>query len=296
MQASSVPAMTTLPGIAERDVSIETGGVPLRLRIAEAGLGGRPLLLVHGFTGGRVDFTDWLGPLADRGWHVVAPDLRGHGDSDAPTDEHSYGLEIFAADVIGLLDALDWPRTTMLGHSMGGMVAQVVAINHPERLEGLVLMDTGHGRVRGIDPALAELAAAVAREQGMASLMKAQSELDEAPLVTPAHEHLLATRPGYAEFNDAKFLAASPAMYAAMVTALVAESANPDRLEQLRGVDLPTLVVVGEQDKAFVKSSERMAETIPGARLEVLPGGGHSPQFEAPDAWWKALTTFLDAL
>ena len=130
----------------------------------------------------------------------------------------------------------------------------------------------------------------------MSSLMKAQSELDEAPLATPAHEQLLATRPGYAEFNDTKFLAASPAMYAAMATALVAESANPDRLDRLRGLDLPTLVVVGEQDKPFVTSSQRMADAIPGARLEILPGGGHSPQFEAPDAWWKALTTFLDAL
>ena len=158
--------MTTLPGIAERDVTIETNGSPLRLRIAEAGLGGRPLLLLHGFTGGRVDFTDWLGPLADRGWHAVAPDLRGHGDSDGPADERAYGLDIFAADVLGLLDALDWPRTTLLGHSMGGMIAQVVALDRPERLEALVLMGTGHGRVRGVDPALAELAAAVARGAG----------------------------------------------------------------------------------------------------------------------------------
>ncbi len=292
----SVPRMTILPGIAERDVTITTEGSPLRLRIAEAGLGGRPLMLVHGFTGGRVDFTDWLGPLADRGWHAVAPDLRGHGESDAPTDERSYSLDIFAADVLALLDALDWPRTTLLGHSMGGMVAQIVALDRPERLDGLVLMDTGHGRVRGVDPALAELAAAVAREQGMAALMKAQSELDEAPLATPAHEHLLATRPGYAEFNDAKGLAASAVMYAAMATSLVAESANPDRLDRLRGIDLPTLVVVGEQDKAFLASSQRMADTIPGAHLEILAGGGHSPQFEAPDAWWRALTTFLDAL
>ena len=68
----------------------------VRLAIAEAGVGGRPILLVHGFTGAKEDFTDFLEPLAERGWHAVAPDLRGHGASDHPGDEASYSLEIIA--------------------------------------------------------------------------------------------------------------------------------------------------------------------------------------------------------
>src|SRR5687768_8869044 len=91
------------------------------LVIDEAGAGGRPLLLVHGFTGSRADFDMALGPLAEAGWHVVAPELRGHGDSSRPAEESAYSFEIFAADVLELADHLGFDRFTLLGHSMGGM-------------------------------------------------------------------------------------------------------------------------------------------------------------------------------
>ena len=77
--------------------SVDTGSI--HLTIAEEGVGGRPLMLVHGFTGAKEDFGDFLVPLAERGWHVVAPDLRGHGASDKPADESAYTLSIFAGDV-----------------------------------------------------------------------------------------------------------------------------------------------------------------------------------------------------
>ena len=67
-----------------------------------------------------------------------------------------------------------------------------------------------------------------------------------------------------------------------------------DRLERLAAHTTPTLVIVGEQDRPFVGPSERMADVMPGARLAVIPDGAHSPQFEAPDAWWAALSGFLD--
>ena len=78
--------------MGERSVDIGS----IRLTIAEEGAGGRPLMLVHGFTGAKEDFGDFLVPLADRGWHVVAPDLRGHGASDKPTEESAYTLPIFS--------------------------------------------------------------------------------------------------------------------------------------------------------------------------------------------------------
>lgn len=96
------------------------------LSVAEAGRGGRPLLLVHGFTGAKEDFADWIDPLADEGWWVVAPDLRGHGASAKPDDEASYSLASFAADLWSLVDGLGWRRFSLLGHSMGGMIAQVL--------------------------------------------------------------------------------------------------------------------------------------------------------------------------
>ena len=264
----------------------------VRLAIAEAGAGGRPVMLVHGFTGAKEDFTDFLEPLAERGWHAVAPDLRGHGASDHPGDEESYSLAVMAADVLALADALGWERFVLLGHSMGGMVAQHLLLAAPERVRGLVLMDTTHGPVDWVEPDAAALATAIVREEGIPALMEALKALrDQDPLMTPAFLRLLHEKPGYSEFCDAKLLASAPAMWLAMAPALLTQ---PDRLDRLADVDVPTLVIVGEQDIPFVAHGERMAKTIPGARLAIIPDAGHSPQFENTEAWWAVLSAFLE--
>ena len=99
-------------------------------------------------------------------------------------------------------------------------------------------------------------------------------------------------RPGYAAFSERKLRATSPALYAAMAPVFLD---TEDRLDRLRTLprSLPTLVMVGEQDSPLVGSAERMAEAIPAGCLAVVPDAGHSPQFENPDAWWDALSTFL---
>lgn len=259
------------------------------LAVAEAGTGGRPLLLLHGFTGAKEDFTDWLDDLAALGWHAVAADFRGHGQSCQPDDEAAYSFSALADDTVALADALGWARFCLLGHSMGGMVAQLVAVRYGDRLDGLVLMSTGHGPVDGVDPAQADLAVAIAREQGMGGLADVLAAVGS-PLATEADRRVRAERPGYEAFGDAKLRACSAAMYAALVPEFLG---GADRLAALAHLDVPTLVVVGEQDATFLAPSERLAATIPGADLVVLAGAGHSPQFEAPAAWWDALTAFL---
>jgi 3-oxoadipate enol-lactonase len=261
------------------------------IELAEAGAGGQPILLVHGLGGAKEDFTDWLDPLADRGWHAVAPDLRGHGGSAKPIDEVDYSLAIIGQDLIGLLDELGWDQAVVLGHSMGGMAVQSSVIAAPERCRALVLMDTSHGVV-DLDPELIELAVAVLRQDGIEGFAKASAELGS-PLDTPAYAKLIAEHPEHVDFGDRKLRACSAAMYAALATELTAPH---DRLEALAGLSLPALVMVGEQDEPFLAHSERMAKTIPGARLAVIPEAGHSPQFEAPEAWWSVLIGFLDDL
>lgn len=273
--------------VAERFVELDE----VRLALSEAGVGGRPLLLVHGFTGARSDFTDWLAPLAERGWHAVAPDLRGHGASGRPAGTGAFSLRRFAADAVALLDALGWASCTLLGHSMGGMVAQEVVASDPARVEALVLMDTSCGPI-AVDPELRDLAVGVARTQGMDVLADLMATI-ESPLTTPAYQRLLDEVPGFREAEDRKLRSSSPDMYAAMAVELTEREPACDRLA---AVAVPTLVLVGEQDEPFLAPSETMAATIPGGSLVVLADAGHSPQFEAPDAWWSALGGFLDSL
>jgi 3-oxoadipate enol-lactonase len=115
------------------------------------------------------------------------------------------------------------------------------------------------------------------------------------PLETPAHRRLLAERSGYAAFEEQKFRATSPHLYAAMTAQFLR---GPDRLGALGALpaSLTTLVMVGDEDVPFLDASERLVATIPGAALAVIPDAGHSPQFESPEKWWAALTAFLDAV
>lgn len=265
--------------------SVATAGPPSTHRI----------LLVHGFTGAKEDFTEWLDPLAELGWEAAAPDLRGHGASAKPDGLDSYGLDVLADDVVAVADALGWDRFVLLGHSMGGMVAQHVALSEAgaARLDALVLMNTGHGPVERIERQLADLACAVVAVGGMPALIEATAALQrerDLPLATVAQQRLLAERPGHEEFNIRKLLAVAPDAYRALVAAMYEPA---DRLPALAGLDVPVLVVVGEQDEPFLPSSRRIASAIPGAVHEVLPDAGHSPQFENPDAWWASITRFL---
>jgi pimeloyl-ACP methyl ester carboxylesterase len=267
--------------------TIDVGG--LELVVVEAGAGGDPLMLVHGFTGAKEDFADEVDRLAALGCHVVAPDLPGHGESPRLASEEDYGLDRFAADVVALADALGWDRFDLLGHSMGGMVAQLVVLDHPDRIRRLVLMDTHHGPIGGLDPDLLALGVELARTEGL-ELIQQLLKAGVDPLENVAHQRVCAEREGYEAWCDSKMLACDPAMYAALIGRW---HTVDDRLDQLRGVGHETLVVVGELDERFVDAAHRMAETLPDATLVVIADAGHSPQFEATEVWRAAIDGFL---
>jgi len=266
----------------------------ISLEVADAGPGGRPVMLVHGFTADRGEVADVLGPLADRGWHAAAPDLRGHGGSDRPTSPEAYSFELMAADVVALADDLGWDRFALVGHSMGGAVAQLIALDHPDRLSGLALASTFHGPVPGIDMDLIQLGCWVVREAGMTGLADAMAaRRAENPESIAAFERLQEARPGWAEQSRARLEATSPDMWMAMAPRFVDQE---DRLERLAELDVPTAVIVGELDATMLDDCRRLAATIPGATLTVVPDAGHVPQVEQPEAWWAALSTFLDRI
>jgi pimeloyl-ACP methyl ester carboxylesterase len=277
---------------------MRTRTVPLpgvSLEVSEAGDdSGRPMLLVHGFTADAGEVADVLDALAARGWYAVAPDLRGHGRSDHPTDPAAYSFEILAADLLALADALSWDRFALVGHSMGGAVAQLVALDHPQRLTGLVLASTFHGPVPGVTLELVELGSWVVRESGMAGLAQAlAARRGENPESAAAFERMQEARPGHAEQSARRLEATSPDMWLALAPQFVTQE---DRLDRLRALDVPTAVIVGDRDATMLDDCRRLAEAIPGAALTVIPDAGHVPQLEQPDAWWAALSGFLDRL
>ena len=117
----------------------------LRLHVREAGEAGGPLLiLLHGFPESGRAWRKLMRPLAERGFHVVAPDMRGYGASDAPEGVDQYRLDQLVADITGLADALEASTFTLAGHDWGGIVAWAVAALHPDRLKRLVILNAPH--------------------------------------------------------------------------------------------------------------------------------------------------------
>jgi len=259
----------------------------------ERGVGGHPLMLVHGFTGGRTDFADFMDRFADDGWHAVAPDLRGHGTTGGPRDTSAYTVAAFVADVIALADRLGWPSFVLLGHSMGGIVAQQLALDHPDRLDALLLMDTVHGPLEVTTEELLEFAGNYAIDNGMPALADLMDSLGPSPTETEAYRHVKATRPDIIAGQRANLAAAVPEMFASCSKMLMTE---PDRLDRLRSVSVPTCVIVGEHDMPFLADSARLAAAIDGAELVTIAAAGHSPQWEQPDAWELATASFLRRL
>jgi pimeloyl-ACP methyl ester carboxylesterase len=264
-------------------VTVDDGTV-LEVEVLGAG---PALFLVHGHGGAKEDFADHVDRLA-QDHRVVVFDHRGHGSSGKPDVAEAYSLDRMAADVLSVADHLGEDRIRLLGHSMGGMVARRIAVNAPHRLEALILMDTSHGPLAALDGDLIEMGAQMALTEGMPALKEI---LDRAsPLDNPAYRRLLDERPGYQEFQDRKWKALSPMMWATMARAIRDQS---DDLALLADLDVPTLVLVGELDLPFLDQSAAMAGTIPGATLAVIETAGHSPQFEAPDAWIAVIVEFL---
>jgi pimeloyl-ACP methyl ester carboxylesterase len=270
--------------VVERFTVTTDDGVSL---VGERAGEGPGLLLVHGFGGAKEDFADHVDALA-RTHDVVVFDHRGHGESDQPDRVEAYSLERMRADVLAVADACGFERFRLLGHSMGGMIVRRIPLTAPERVDALVLMDTCHGPLADFEPSLLEFAADAALTHGKDTLKEL---LDAAAVLeTPAYHRTLAERPGYQEFQDAKWAALSHVMWAAMARAIAYQS---DDLHALGGVTCPTLVVVGEQDAPFRSQCDSLAGAIPGAQLVVVPDAGHSPQFENPSVWLAAIEAFL---
>jgi pimeloyl-ACP methyl ester carboxylesterase len=264
---------------------------------------GEPLLLVMGLGAQMVGWPDgFCAELTARGFRVVRFDNRDVGLSthlDGPEPRRSwsrvpavYTVSDMAGDALAVMDAVDWPAAHVVGASLGGMIAQLLAVEHPERVLSLTsIMSTPSPRIGRMRPrttlALLRRARRLAKEYGrpttpeaMADFMLAMQEVTGSP-AHPAdrEDHLAMLR--VAMVRDSGGLTGPGAKRQG-----AAERAARDLRAELAAVRVPTLVVHGDSDVVVrPEGGAATAAAVPGARLVVHPGMGH----ELPRALWPRI-------
>jgi pimeloyl-ACP methyl ester carboxylesterase len=243
----------------------------------------RVLLLIHGFP---LDHRMWAAQIAGlpAGVRVIAPDLRGHGQS--PVTPGPYSMEGHADDLAALLDHLGVKRAVVAGLSMGGYVAFAFWRRHPARVAGLALLDT---RAEPDGPQAREARnAAIARVPQIGAAAYAEEMLPR--LVAP----LGLADPRIA--GAARAIMASQPVEGALA-ALGALRDRPDSRPTLATITVPTLVVVGEMDAVTPPAdAAAMTAAIPGAHMVVVPRAGHLSPLENARFVNRQLRAFTGAL
>jgi 3-oxoadipate enol-lactonase len=243
-----------------------------------------PLVLLHGFPFDRSIWARQSGGLAD-GFRVIAPDLRGFGDS-APRPGPTT-MDAYAQDVAGLLDHLGVRGAVVGGVSMGGYVALAFLRLFPNRVRALVLVDTRAGADSADAKKARDDTIALVRASGVAAL--AERMLPK--LLTPR------TLAGDAPLVERLRTMMASQSVEAVVGALTAMRDRPDSTATLATIAVPTLVVCGADDALIpTTESKAMAAAIPGARLASISNVGHLPNYERPKAFNDAVSAFLKSL
>jgi len=275
----------------------------IELEYEPAGNPGEPLLLINGLGSQMISWEPgFLDLLAGRGYQWLRFDNRDIGLStkvgaavkvhlameqateDRPVDA-PYTLSDMAADAAAVLDAVGWEAAHVVGTSMGGMIAQTLAIEHPERVRSLtsIMSTTGDLDVGGPKPAAAEV------------MMERPPDDREGYIEHQVRSSRVIWSP--AHFDEARARQKAAASYdrcfdpAGVGRQLVAVVASGSRSEGLRTLDVPTVVVHGDADPLVRPSAgERTAELIPGAELVMIPGMGH----DVNPAFWDDLVDAID--
>ena len=243
---------------------------------------GTPLVLIHGFP---LDGRMWEPQVNALGGNrrLIAPDLRGFGESDVPEDRASYSVDHFADDVKAVLDDAEVDKAIVCGLSMGGYVAFAFHRKYPDRVGALVLYDTP-----------AEPDPPEAKEKRTAQ--QDQVSKDGPGGLIEALPNALTSERSRAK-NDGlvpqlKQLMDNPA--AGFIGALEAMKQRPDSSSDLAGINVPTLILVGEDDGLTPPDAARtMHEAIGGSQMVVIPEAGHFSNLESSDEFNRALEAFL---
>jgi pimeloyl-ACP methyl ester carboxylesterase len=259
----------------------------VRVRYVRRGQG-PPVVLLHGFASFLYTWKDVMPALAER-HDVVAIDLPGFGASDQPAD---LTFDVLPRAVLGVMEEIGWSRASLVGNSLGGAVALVVAARHPDRVERLVLVDAAGFNLRPADrPAMVRLVSHPAAEAVVSRLPLRRL------LVTLGLRQVFA--------DDAKVtperidaylaVAARPGTLAAVRSLSASSTLSPDEVERMvEEIRAPTLVVWGREDRWIpVDHADRFVAALRDGRKAVLAACGHMPQEEQPAAVARLLAEFL---
>lgn len=269
------------------DRSFEVEGV--RLRVVSEGQGD-PVLILHGFTG-SVESMACVSDLLRQDFRVHRVDLVGHGGSESPRRPDDYSMPHCVAQLYALLDALELSRVCVLGYSMGGRAALSLAVAHPERIQSLVLVGASPGLADPEDRvarrmADEELAERLLRDgledfvdRWMANpLFASQIRLGETALARARAERLRGSALGLAGSLRGMGTGSMPPLH-----------------DDLPGLDVPVLCVVGEEDAKFRAIAEAMVASLPHGERKVIPGAGHAAHLEQSEAFAQAFSAFASA-
>ena len=248
------------------------GGVRLAYSLEGTG---PAIALLHGWLCNRTFWREQA-PALSADHRVLGLDFRGHGESEVP--ESGYSLEVLAHDVHAVIEELRLGPAVVVGHSMGGMVAQQIAVSHPEDLAGLVLVTTTAAAAE--DVLISKRIIADADELGYKSAL-----LRHYPDWFPptANDDLV-------EWVTGQMLG-TPEHVARSLVAAYGDTDFRDRLPLIR---TPTLVIGATSDVSTPASRSReLARLIPAASLEVIEGAGHFVQLERPHQVNRAIRRFL---
>jgi len=243
---------------------------------------GPVVMLSHSLGSSLLMWNPQLKPLEPL-FQVLGYDIRGHGKTEAPPG--AYTLEQLGEDAVALLDALEIERVHWVGLSMGGMIGQSIALNHPKRLKSLVLCDTASVIATEAQPLWQERIDAI-REKGVASQLEPTLERWLTPSFLSSNSYMLGV-------IRKEFLATPAQGYLGCIYAI----RKLNYLDRLSTIKVPTLIMVGEDDPGTpVSASEAMHQRIPDSKLVVIKSARHLSNVEQPEAFNTNLLAFLKGL
>ena len=283
-------------------MKIGTNGIELAV---EAAGSGSPVILLHGFPELAYSWRHQLPALAGAGFHAIAPDLRGYGASNKPTELADYGLLTLVQDVIGLIDAFGYERAAVVGHDWGSIIAWTTAIMHPDRVSRLVSLNVPYrGHCAGF-PTTGYIQEHLADRFGYVLMLQqpgvaeAWFESDPPGKLSGMYRRAAADPDFLSDEDFAVYLEAfttggisGPANYYRSIYANHAATAHLADAP----VPVPTMMVAADSDPVLpVALSEGMDRWIADLRVEVVENCGHWTQQERPDVVNDLLVDFLSS-